>query len=96
MLDYRKQVYELLINLINSASLEMPITMESQWVSCSLDVLNASLLTPYSQWSLFMGIEHERCVNPSHCHPDNLLFVKSLSLLSEHFYTRHYYMEECV
>eukprot|EP00731_Ephydatia_muelleri_P028971 Em0020g615a len=38
VLDYRKQVYELLINLINSASLEMPITMESQWWSLFMGI----------------------------------------------------------
>eukprot|EP00731_Ephydatia_muelleri_P028966 Em0020g610a len=38
VLDYRKQVYELLINLINSASLEMPITMESKWWSLFMGI----------------------------------------------------------
>ena len=65
VLEYRRQVREMVIDVIENAPLEFPITQESPWVILGdLIVLYMYCNTIYAhlQWSLLMGIEHERFV----------------------------------
>ena len=67
VMEYRKIVKQLISDLIISAPLILPITMEHPWVIVyvmHVHMVNGSAhhLNHYylMQWSLFMGMEHER------------------------------------